>query len=150
MLDEPLEDLKLITLHLGNGCSASAIDHGVAVDTSDGPQRRSDGLMMGTRCGAIDPAVVRFVMEHENLTAEEMNNLMNKQSGLLGISGVSNDLRSVRTASEEGNERAMLAYDSVLQLGEEVHRPVHRRHGRRGRHRADRRRGRELRRRCAA
>ena len=110
VLDEPLEDLKLITLHLGNGCSASAIDHGVAVDTSMG-LTPLDGLMMGTRCGAIDPAIVPFVMEHENLTAEEMNNLMNKQSGLLGISGVSNDLRSVRTASEEGNERAMLAYD---------------------------------------
>ena len=110
VLDEPLEDLKLITLHLGNGCSASAIDHGVAVDTSMG-LTPLDGLMMGTRCGAIDPAVVPFVMEHENLTAEGMNNLMNKQSGLLGISGVSNDLRSVRTASEEGNERAMLAYD---------------------------------------
>ena len=110
VLDEPIEDLKLITLHLGNGCSASAIDHGVAVDTSMG-LTPLDGLMMGTRCGAIDPAIVPFVMEHENLTAEEMNNLMNKQSGLLGISGVSNDLRSVRTASEEGNERAMLAYD---------------------------------------
>lgn len=110
VLDEPIEDLKLITLHLGNGCSASAIDHGVAVDTSMG-LTPLDGLMMGTRCGAIDPAIVPFIMEHENLTAEEMNNLMNKQSGLLGISGVSNDLRSVRTASEEGNERAMLAYD---------------------------------------
>ena len=110
VLDEPLEDLKLITLHLGNGCSASAIDHGVAVDTSMG-LTPLDGLMMGTRCGAIDPAIVPFVMDHENLTADEMNNLMNKQSGLLGISGVSNDLRSVRTASEEGNERAMLAYD---------------------------------------
>ena len=110
VLDEPIEDLKLITLHLGNGCSASAVDHGVAVDTSMG-LTPLDGLMMGTRCGAIDPAIVPFVMEHENLTAEEMNNLMNKQSGLLGISGVSNDLRSVRTASEEGNERAMLAYD---------------------------------------
>ena len=66
---------------------------------------------MRSLCGAFDPAIVPFVMEHENLTAEEMNNLMNKQSGLLGISGVSNDLRSVRTASEEGNERAMLAYD---------------------------------------
>ena len=110
VLDEPIEDLKLITLHLGNGCSASAIDHGVAVDTSMG-LTPLDGLMMGTRCGAIDPAIVPFVMDHENLTAEEMNNLMNKQSGLLGISGVSNDLRSVRTASEEGNERAMLAYD---------------------------------------
>lgn len=110
VLDEPIEDLKLITLHLGNGCSASAIDHGVAVDTSMG-LTPLDGLMMGTRCGAIDPAIVPFVMDHENLTAEEMNNLMNKQSGLLGISGVSNDLRSVRTASEGGNERAMLAYD---------------------------------------
>ena len=110
VLDEPIEDLKLITLHLGNGCSASAIDHGVAVDTSMG-LTPLDGLMMGTRCGAIDPAIVPFVMDHENLTAEEMNNLMNKQSGLLGISGVSNDLRSVRTASQEGNERAMLAYD---------------------------------------
>ena len=110
VLDEPIEDLKLITLHLGNGYSASAIDHGVAVDTSMG-LTPLDGLMMGTRCGAIDPAIVPFVMDHENLTAEEMNNLMNKQSGLLGISGVSNDLRSVRTASEEGNERAMLAYD---------------------------------------
>ncbi len=110
VLDEPLEDLKLITLHLGNGCSASAIDHGVAVDTSMG-LTPLDGLMMGTRCGAIDPAIVPFVMEHENLSAAEMNDLMNKQSGLLGISGVSNDLRSVRSASEEGNERAMLAYD---------------------------------------
>ena len=110
VLGEPLDDLKLITLHLGNGCSASAIDHGMAVDTSMG-LTPLDGLMMGTRCGAIDPAIVPFVMEHENLTPAEMNNLMNKQSGLLGISGISNDLRSVRTASEEGNERAMLAYD---------------------------------------
>ncbi len=110
VLDEPLEDLKLITLHLGNGCSASAIDHGVAVDTSMG-LTPLDGLMMGTRCGAVDPAIVPFVMEHENLSPSEMNNLMNKQSGLLGISGVSNDLRSVRAASEAGNERAMLAYD---------------------------------------
>lgn len=110
VLDEPLEDLKLITLHLGNGCSASAIDHGVAVDTSMG-LTPLDGLMMGTRCGAIDPAIVPFIMEHENLTAAEINNMMNKQSGLLGISGVSNDLRSVRAASEEGDERAMLAYD---------------------------------------
>ncbi len=70
-----------------------------------------DGLMMGTRCGAIDPAIVPFVMEHENLTAAEMNDLMNKKSGLLGISGISNDLRSVRDASEKGDERAMLAYD---------------------------------------
>ncbi|MFR4803827.1 MAG: hypothetical protein ACLT98_11255 [Eggerthellaceae bacterium] len=86
------------------------MDHGVAVDTSMG-LTPLDGLMMGTRCGAIDPAIVPFVMEHENLTGAEMNDLMNKKSGLLGISGISNDLRSVRDASEKGDERAMLAYD---------------------------------------
>ena len=110
VLDEPIEDLKLITCHLGNGCSISAIDHGVAVDTSMG-LTPLDGLMMGTRCGAIDPAIVPFIMEKENLTAAEVNDLMNKRSGLLGISGISNDLRSVRQASEEGDERAQLAYD---------------------------------------
>ena len=109
-MDEPLSDLKLITCHLGNGCSMSAIDHGVAVDTSMG-LTPLDGLMMGTRCGAIDPAIVPFVMEHEGLTAAEVNDLMNKKSGLLGISGISNDLRSVRDASEAGDERAQLAYD---------------------------------------
>ncbi|WP_288219637.1 acetate/propionate family kinase [uncultured Adlercreutzia sp.] len=109
-MDEPLEDLKLITCHLGNGCSISAIDHGVAVDTSMG-LTPLDGLMMGTRCGAIDPAIVPLIMEKENLTAAEVNDLMNKKSGLLGISGISNDLRSVRQASEEGDERAQLAYD---------------------------------------
>ena len=109
-LEEPIERLKLITCHLGNGCSMSAIDHGVAVDTSMG-LTPLDGLMMGTRCGAIDPAIVPFLMEHENLTTSEVNDVMNKKSGLLGISGVSNDLRSVRDASEGGNERAQLAYD---------------------------------------
>ena len=110
VLDEPLEDLKLITCHLGNGCSMSAIDHGVAVDTTMG-LTPLDGLMMGTRCGAIDPAIVPFIMEHEGLDAQGVNDLMNKKSGLLGISGVSNDLRSVRDASERGYERAMLGYD---------------------------------------
>lgn len=109
-LDEPLEDLKLITCHLGNGCSISAIDHGVAVDTSMG-LTPLDGLMMGTRCGSIDPAIVTYLIDHENLTAQEVNDLMNKQSGLLGISGLSNDLRTIRTASEEGHERAQLAYE---------------------------------------
>ncbi len=109
-LDEELEDLKLITCHLGNGCSVSAIDHGVAVDTSMG-LTPLDGLMMGTRCGSIDPAIVTFLMEHEGMSPAEVNDMMNKQSGLLGISGISNDLRSVRTASEEGDDRAQLAYD---------------------------------------
>ena len=109
-MDEPIEDLKLITCHLGNGCSISAIDHGVAVDTSMG-LTPLDGLMMGTRCGAIDPAIVPFIMEKENLTTQEVNDLMNKKSGLLGISGISNDLRSVKEASEAGDERAQLAYE---------------------------------------
>ena len=110
VLGEPLDELKLITCHLGNGCSMSAIDHGVAVDTSMG-LTPLDGLMMGTRCGAIDPAIVPYIMDKEGLDAAGMNDLMNKQSGLLGISGISNDLRSVRDASEKGDERAMLAYD---------------------------------------
>ncbi|MDO4501926.1 MAG: acetate kinase [Coriobacteriia bacterium] len=110
LMDEDLTDVKLITCHLGNGCSVSAIDHGIAVDTSMG-MTPLDGLMMGTRCGAIDPAIVPFVMEHEGLSATEMNDLMNKKSGLLGISGISNDLRSIRDASAAGDERAMLAYD---------------------------------------
>ncbi len=109
-LDEDLADLKLITCHLGNGCSMSAIDHGVAVDTSMG-LTPLDGLMMGTRTGAIDPAVVTFIMEHEGLTPSEASDLLNKKSGLLGISGISNDLRSVRDASEAGHERSQLAYD---------------------------------------
>jgi acetate kinase len=109
-LGEPLEDLKLITCHLGNGCSMTAVDHGVAVETSMG-LTPLDGLMMGTRSGAVDPALVTFIMEHEDLTAAEANNVLNKQSGLLGISGISNDLRSVRKASEEGHERAQLAYE---------------------------------------
>ena len=109
-LGEPLEDLKLITCHLGNGCSASAIDHGIAVDTSMG-LTPLDGLMMGTRCGAIDPAIVTFLIEHESMTAQEVNDLMNKKSGLLGISGLSNDLRTVRDAAMRGEPRSVLAYD---------------------------------------
>ncbi len=110
LLDEPLDELKLITCHLGNGCSMTAVDHGVAVDTSMG-LTPLDGLMMGTRCGAVDPAIVPFLMEHEELSTQEVNDLMNKESGLLGISGISNDLRSVLAAAEQGNERALLAYD---------------------------------------
>ena len=109
-MGEDLRDLKLITCHLGNGCSVSAVDHGMAIDTSMG-LTPLDGLMMGTRCGSIDPAIVTFLMEHEDLDADGVLNVMNKKSGLLGISGISNDLRSVRDASEAGDERAMLAYD---------------------------------------
>ena len=110
MLGEPLTDLCLITCHLGNGCSISAIDHGCPIDTSMG-FTPLDGLMMGTRCGSIDPAIVTYLMDKLELTPGEMNDIMNKKSGLLGISGISNDLRSVREASEAGDERAMLAYE---------------------------------------
>ena len=110
MLGEPLTDLRLITCHLGNGCSISAIDHGSPIDTSMG-FTPLDGLMMGTRCGSIDPAIVTYLMDKLELTPGEMNDIMNKKSGLLGISGISNDLRSVREASEAGDERAMLAYE---------------------------------------
>ncbi len=109
-LDEELTDLKLITCHLGNGCSITAVDHGIAVDTSMG-LTPLDGLMMGTRCGTIDPAIVTYLMEKEGLEPQQMNDLMNKESGLLGVSGISNDLRSVDAEAEHGNERALLAYE---------------------------------------
>lgn len=110
LLDEDIRDLKLITCHLGNGCSITAIDHGIAVDTSMG-LTPLDGLMMGTRCGSIDPAIVTYVMDKEGLDSHQMDDLMNKKSGLLGVSGISNDLRSVDEEAEHGNERALLAYE---------------------------------------
>lgn len=110
ILGEDIHDLRIITCHLGNGCSIAAIDHGVPVDTSMG-FTPLDGLMMGTRSGSVDPAIVTFLMDHEGLSAAEMNNILNKQSGLLGVSGISNDLRMVRDASNAGDERAILAYE---------------------------------------
>ena len=110
LMEQPIEDLKIITCHLGNGCSISAVDHGIAVDTSMG-FTPLDGLMMGTRCGAIDPAIIPFLEEAEDLTPPQINELMNKKSGLLGVSGISNDMRDVRKGAEEGNERAVLAYE---------------------------------------
>ena len=110
LLEEDIRDLKLITCHLGNGCSISAIDHGVAVDTSMG-MTPLDGLMMGTRCGSIDPAIVTYIMEKEGLTPKEMDDILNKKSGLYGVSGISNDLRSVDERAEHGDERALLAYE---------------------------------------
>ncbi|MDR3136747.1 MAG: acetate kinase [Coriobacteriales bacterium] len=110
LLQKPLIDLKLITCHLGNGCSVAAIDHGFSVDTSMG-FTPLEGLMMGTRCGSIDPAIVTYLVEELDMSAQEVSDLMNKQSGLLGISGLSNDLRDIRAATEAGNERAALAYE---------------------------------------
>lgn len=108
VLDEPLEDLKLITLHLGNGCSASAIDHGVAVDTSMG-LTPLDGLMMGTRCGAIDPAIVPYLMKKKGLDPDGIASYMNKECGFLGVSGISSDSRDIEAAILKGDHRAEVA-----------------------------------------
>lgn len=107
------EDLKLITCHLGNGSSITAVDHGKCVDTSMG-LTPLDGFMMGTRTGTLDPSVVTFLMEKENLSPVEMDTLLNKKSGLLGVSGVSSDDRDVTAAADAGNERAKLAHE-ILQ-----------------------------------
>lgn len=103
-----LDDLKIITCHLGNGASVSAIKRGVCIDTSMG-FTPLEGLVMGTRSGDIDPAIVNFIADKEGLSQEEINEIMNKESGVLGISGVSSDFRDIEAAAEEGNERALLA-----------------------------------------
>ncbi len=110
ILGKNIEDLKIITCHLGNGASIAAVKEGKSIDTSMG-LTPLEGLAMGTRCGDIDPAIVTFIMEKENLDINGTNNLMNKKSGVLGISGVSSDFRDIEDAAAEGNERAQLALD---------------------------------------
>lgn len=101
---------KIVTCHLGNGSSITAVDAGKCIDTSMG-FTPLEGVIMGSRCGAIDPAVVPFVMEKENIPVNEMGNWMNKNCGFLGVSGVSSDLREITAAIDAGNERAALAYN---------------------------------------
>ncbi|MBO4235404.1 MAG: acetate kinase [Firmicutes bacterium] len=108
MLGKSLSDLKLITCHLGNGASVTAVKYGKVVDTSMG-FTPLEGLVMGTRSGDIDPAIITFIREKENLAPGEENNILNKKSGVLGVSGVSSDFRDLEAAVEEGNERAALA-----------------------------------------
>lgn len=110
MLNKPIEELKLISCHLGNGASICAIKNGKSMDTSMGFTPLA-GLAMGTRSGTIDPAVISFLMDKEGMTIEEVNNYLNKKSGVLGISGVSSDFRDLEAAAEEGNKRAKLAID---------------------------------------
>lgn len=110
MLGRPMEELRLITCHLGNGSSICAINRGKSYDTSMG-FTPLDGLPMGTRAGNIDPAIIEFLSEHEKLSAHEVINILNKKSGMLGISGVSSDFRDLDAAVEEGNSRAALAKD---------------------------------------
>jgi len=102
------EGTKIITCHLGNGSSISAVKDGKVIDTSMG-FTPLDGIEMGTRCGAIDPAIVPYIMEKEGFTPAEMSDFMNKKCGLLGVSGISSDSRDVEKAAAEGNERAILA-----------------------------------------
>lgn len=101
---------KVITCHLGNGCSITAIKDGKCFDTSMG-FTPLDGFMMGTRTGTLDPSAVTFIANKENLTPDEMSSICNKKSGVFGISGVSNDNRDVAAAAQQGNERAQLAID---------------------------------------
>ena len=103
-----LDDLKIITCHLGNGASVSAIKRGKCIDTSMG-FTPLEGLVMGTRSGDIDPAIVTYIREKENLDQGVANEILNKKSGVLGISGVSSDFRDLEAAAEDGNERALLA-----------------------------------------
>ena len=110
LMEKPIEDLKIITCHIGNGGSIAAVKGGKCMDTSMG-FTPLDGLEMGTRSGILDPAVVLFLMENENLSSKEMNTVLNKKSGLAGVSGVSSDMRDVTQAAKEGNERAKLALD---------------------------------------
>ena len=110
MLGKDLDDVNLITCHLGNGSSISAVVGGKCYDTTMG-FTPLEGLAMGTRTGDMDPAIVPFIMDKENLSTEEMSNVMNKKSGVLGISGVSSDFRDLEEAAEKGNERAQLALD---------------------------------------
>ena len=111
-LEEPIDRLKLITCHLGNGSSIAAVDQGKVVDTSMGMTPLA-GLMMGTRCGDIDPSVVNYLKYTLNITGHQLDEILNKKSGLLGVSGVSSDKRDVEAAAAAGNPRAQLASDML-------------------------------------
>ena len=113
IMGKPIDKLKLITCHLGNGSSITAVQDGRVLDTTMG-LTPLDGFMMGTRSGTLDPSVVTFIMEKENLTPKEMDNILNKKSGLLGVSGVSSDARDVAQAVVEGNPRAVLAQEMLV------------------------------------
>ena len=114
-----MEELKIITCHCGNGSSFTAVKNGKVIDTSMGftPQ---EGLPMGPRCGSIDPTIVTYIMKQEGLTPDQMDDVLNKKSGLLGVSGVSSDMREVWAAAEAGNERAKLALDILIQDAKKI------------------------------
>lgn len=110
LLGKNWENTKIITCHLGNGASITAIENGKSVETSMG-FTPIEGLMMGTRTGDLDIGVVLYLMEKENMDYKEINNLLNKKSGLMGVSGISFDMRDIENAIQEGNERALIAHE---------------------------------------
>lgn len=110
MLGKSLKDCRIITCHLGNGASVAAVKNGETIDTSMG-FTPLEGLVMGTRCGDMDPAIVTFLQNEEGMSSKDVDNLMNKKSGVLGLSGVSSDFRDIENAAAEGNQRAQLALD---------------------------------------
>ncbi len=113
ILRRPLKYLKIITCHLGNGCSITAVDKGKSIDTSMGftPQ---EGLLMGTRCGDIDPAAVLYLMKRRRLNIAQTDELLNKSSGLLGLSGKSSDMRDILKLTRAGNQRAKVALEVFI------------------------------------
>lgn len=110
LMDKPIEDLKIITCHLGNGASICAINGGKSIDTSMG-FTPLEGLAMGTRSGNLDPAVISYLCDKENISVKEVENILNKKSGILGISGVSSDFRDIEGAVSKGNKRAIVALE---------------------------------------
>jgi acetate kinase len=114
ILDRPIDELRIITCHLGNGASVAAVKHGKSVDTSMG-FTPLEGLVMGTRCGDIDPALVLYIMKTEGLTPAEMDAMLNKESGMLGLTELSFDMRDIEGGAQEGNEQCNLALDIYAQ-----------------------------------
>jgi len=114
ILGRPLEDLRIVTCHLGNGSSMAAVQYGKCVDTSMG-MTPLEGVLMGTRSGNVDPAVLQFIMNHENLDINQMLDILNKKSGFLGISGISSDMRDVEEAAAKGDKYAQIAIDMLYQ-----------------------------------
>ncbi len=111
VMNKPIEDLKIISCHLGQGASLCAVDGGKSIETTMGLTPLA-GVPMGSRSGDIDPSIVTFLMKNENLSSDEMDKILNKQSGKLGLSGVSIDDRDIEAAAKEGNKRAQLAIDN--------------------------------------
>jgi len=119
ILDQPLNSLKIITCHLGNGCSITAIKDGVSINTSMG-FTPLEGVMMGSRSGSIDPAILTYFMRKYDYDGDKIDEILNKKSGLLGVSGISADLRTILQKIEEGNTQAKLAFDIYIHRIQEV------------------------------